>query len=109
MKHFNRTHPRPRMPLVRLVILFLALVGIAEQTAVLHIKAFQEPTTKTQLPATDDLSTLNPEKPVTREMQRGKNHFYEFSLSAGLFMHAIVEQQGIDVSLTIYDRDNNVV
>jgi CHAT domain-containing protein/tetratricopeptide (TPR) repeat protein len=40
--------------------------------------------------------------PVKRELAGGEVHSYEFSLSSGQYLHAIVDQQGIDAVTTIF-------
>src|SRR5215470_19768257 len=40
---------------------------------------------------------LEPGKPVKRELAGGQRHSYQIRLSAGQFLKAIIEQQGIDV------------
>jgi len=87
-------------------LISLALL-LTLQTALVPTKAVQQPaTTQTPLRETNDVvdvTPLVPNKPITRPIERGKNHFYEFTLDAGAYMHAVVEQQGIDLSITIYD------
>src|SRR5277367_1942610 len=48
---------------------------------------------------------LEPGKPLDRELQGGEKHSYEFRMQPGLFLHAVVEQLGIHVALTLYAPD----
>src|SRR5438309_10703227 len=46
------------------------------------------------------VTSIEPGKPVERELQGGEKHTYEIHTDAGLCLHAVVEQLGIDVNLT---------
>jgi CHAT domain-containing protein len=73
-------------------------------------EAFQQlPTQQTPAGETNDVTPLVPNKRITRTIDRGNNHFYEFTLDAGIYIHAVVEQQGIDLSISIYDNSKNLV
>jgi len=48
------------------------------------------------------LSILEPGKSVERTLQGGEKHRYEIRVAKGQFLHAVVEQLGIDVVLTLY-------
>jgi hypothetical protein len=43
--------------------------------------------------------------PVEREVKGGESHSYGVSLSPGQFFHALVEQKGVDVEVTVYGPD----
>src|SRR4051794_11277597 len=40
--------------------------------------------------------------PITRELKGGETHAYHVSLKRGEFLRAVVEQQGIDVAVSLY-------
>ena len=46
-----------------------------------------------------------PLAPVEREVKGGESHSYSVSLSSGQFLHALVEQKGMDVEVTVYGPD----
>src|ERR1044072_7149287 len=43
--------------------------------------------------------------PVERELKGGESHAYSISLAAGHFLHALVEQKGIDVEVILSGPD----
>ena len=43
--------------------------------------------------------------PVERELKGGESHSYLISLAAGQFLHALVEQKGIDLEVVVYGPD----
>ena len=52
---------------------------------------------------------LEPGKPLERELKGGEKQTYEVRAEAGLFLHAEVEQLGIDVALTLYAPDGEPI
>ncbi|HEU4837322.1 MAG TPA: tetratricopeptide repeat protein, partial [Pyrinomonadaceae bacterium] len=52
--------------------------------------------------AQNDLPTLSS---VTRELKGGESHSYRIVLSSGQFLHALVEQQGIDLITSVFAPD----
>src|SRR5438445_4637363 len=55
------------------------------------------------------VASAEPEKPVERELRGGEKHSYEIHADAGLFLHAVVGQVGIDVVLTLYSPDGKKI
>ena len=55
------------------------------------------------------LSTLEPGKSVERTLRGGEKHRYEIRVEKGQFLHAVVEQLGIDVVLTLYAPDGKPI
>jgi CHAT domain-containing protein len=47
-------------------------------------------------------SALEPGKPIERELAGGQSHFYHLALTAGQYMHVVVDQRGIDVVVTLF-------
>jgi CHAT domain-containing protein/Flp pilus assembly protein TadD len=47
-------------------------------------------------------TSLKPGKPLERTLQGGEKHIYAIRAQTGRFIHAIVDQRGIDVALTLY-------
>jgi tetratricopeptide (TPR) repeat protein len=67
---------------------------------------------QTQAKATAEESkpvTLEPGKPIERTLQGGEKHRYEIRAENGQFLHAVVEQLGIDVVLTLYAADGKPI
>jgi CHAT domain-containing protein/Tfp pilus assembly protein PilF len=48
-------------------------------------------------------------KPIEREMSEGEVHQYRVHLNAGQFLHAVVNQQGVDVLVTMVGPDSKQV
>ena len=57
----------------------------------------------------DQATALEPGIPVECALQGGEKHTYEIHADAGLFLHAVVEQLGIDVALTLYAPDGKQI
>src|SRR5438445_9203669 len=55
------------------------------------------------------VTSIEPGKPVERALQGGEKHTYEIHTDAGLYLHAVVEQLGIDVNLTLYAPDGKEI
>jgi tetratricopeptide (TPR) repeat protein len=51
------------------------------------------------------IQTLEPDKPVERELAGGQNHDYQILLAAGQYLYAVVEQRGVDVVVTLFGPD----
>jgi CHAT domain-containing protein len=47
--------------------------------------------------------------PFDREVSRGETHCYSFTLNAGQFAQAVVDQHGIDVVVSIYGQEGNLL
>jgi len=56
-----------------------------------------------------ETTLLEPGKPLERSLQGGEKHFYAIRVEKGSFIHAIVDQLGIDVALTLYASDEKAV
>ncbi len=52
---------------------------------------------------------LQPRHPISRELAGGGTHSYRVALRAGQYLHAVVEQRGIDVLVTIFAPDGEEV
>jgi CHAT domain-containing protein/Tfp pilus assembly protein PilF len=65
----------------------------------------QEQTQSTTPQAESKPVALEPGKPLERELKGGEKHTYEIRVESGLFLHAVAEQLGIDVALTLYTPD----
>jgi CHAT domain-containing protein/Tfp pilus assembly protein PilF len=49
--------------------------------------------------------TLEPNKPIGRELAGGETHYYEIVLTSDQYLSAVVEQQGIDVVVKVIGPD----
>src|SRR5271168_1676745 len=52
---------------------------------------------------------LEPGKPLERELKGGEKHTYEIRAQSGQFLHAVVEQFGIDVALILFSPDGKPI
>ncbi|HEU4388727.1 MAG TPA: hypothetical protein VFV34_13075, partial [Blastocatellia bacterium] len=57
----------------------------------------------------NEVRPLEAGKPVERELAGGDTHRYAVSLSAGIFLHAIVDQRGIDVVVAAFAVDGKKI
>jgi tetratricopeptide (TPR) repeat protein/CHAT domain-containing protein len=56
-----------------------------------------------------NVRTLKLGKPIKRELKAGPVHRYGFPMSAGQFLRAVVDQQGIDVVVTLIGPDGKKI
>jgi CHAT domain-containing protein/tetratricopeptide (TPR) repeat protein len=73
------------------------------------IRATQQQTQATVPQEDGKPIVLEPGKPMERELKGGEKHTYEIRARAGLFLHAIVDQLGIDVALNLYAPDGKLI
>ncbi|HEX5731891.1 MAG TPA: CHAT domain-containing protein [Blastocatellia bacterium] len=52
---------------------------------------------------------LEPGKPIARKLAGGELHSYRVILSAGQFLHAVIEEQGIDTVITLFGPDSKQI
>jgi CHAT domain-containing protein/Tfp pilus assembly protein PilF len=52
---------------------------------------------------------LRPNGPLDRTIQDGESHVYEIQIDSGLFLHAVVKQLGIHLTLVLYDPDGEQI
>jgi CHAT domain-containing protein/predicted negative regulator of RcsB-dependent stress response len=57
------------------------------------------------LQSAQDATLLEAGKPVQRDMKAGETHAYRLVLAGGQFLHAVVDQRGIDVVVTLFGPD----
>src|SRR6185295_9322721 len=48
-------------------------------------------------------------KPIEREMRGGETHAYSFPLASGQYLHAVVDQRGMDVVVSLFGPDGKQV
>jgi CHAT domain-containing protein/Tfp pilus assembly protein PilF len=52
---------------------------------------------------------LEPGKPIERELAGGESHSYHFTLAAGQFLRAVVDQRGVNLIVTLYGPDGKKI
>src|SRR5262247_3978703 len=53
-------------------------------------------------PGAQENISLEPGKPVERELSGGQSHSYKITMSSGQFLHIVVRQLGIDVVVVMF-------
>ena len=53
--------------------------------------------------------TLELGKPIERELAGGQSHSYQITLAAGQYLHAVVDQRGIDVVVRVFGPDGKQI
>ena len=53
--------------------------------------------------------SLEPGKPVERELSGGQSHSYKISTISGQYLHIVVEQRGIDVAVALFTPDGKKI
>jgi len=53
--------------------------------------------------------SLEPGKPIERELSGGQSHFYKIAMTSGQYLRITVSQQGIDALVALFTPDGNKV
>jgi tetratricopeptide (TPR) repeat protein/CHAT domain-containing protein len=79
--------------------------------AIVPISAFpfQKPSETSTQENGGSVTPIEPGKPVERELHGGEKRTYEIHVDAGQFLHAVVEQLGIDVKLSLIGPDGKEI
>jgi tetratricopeptide (TPR) repeat protein/CHAT domain-containing protein len=56
-----------------------------------------------------DVRSLELGTPIEREMKGGESHSYRFTLTAGQYLHLVVDQRGVDVIVTLFGPDGKQI
>jgi CHAT domain-containing protein/Tfp pilus assembly protein PilF len=54
-------------------------------------------------------SVLELGRPIERELAGGESHSYQLMLAAGQFLHAVVDQRGVNLFITLYGPDGKKI
>src|SRR5262245_32983334 len=57
----------------------------------------------------DEELSLEPGKPVERELSGGQSHSYKITMISGQYLHIVVGQQGIDVAVALFTPDGKKI
>jgi CHAT domain-containing protein/tetratricopeptide (TPR) repeat protein len=60
-------------------------------------------------PSAQESISLEPGKPVERELSGGQSHSYKITMISGQYSHIVVEQRGIDVAVTLFTPDGKKI
>src|SRR5262245_12121651 len=77
-----------------LIITLLIFVGTSSLSRLSAIAAMTNPQSQIQ--------RLEPGRAVERELKGGEVHQYQVEMEAGQFLHAVVDQRGIDVIVFVF-------
>src|SRR5882672_10555761 len=53
--------------------------------------------------------SLEPGKPIERELSGGQSHFYKIAMTSGQYLRITVSQRGIDVAVVLSTPDGNKI
>ena len=56
-----------------------------------------------------DVRWLEVGKPIERQLSGGESHHYQLNVNAGQYARVIVEQQGIDVVVSVFGPDGKLI
>jgi len=57
----------------------------------------------------EESHSLEPGKPIERELSGGRSHFYKINLTSGQYLQIAVSQRGIDVVVALYTPDGKKI
>jgi CHAT domain-containing protein/tetratricopeptide (TPR) repeat protein len=60
-------------------------------------------------PSAQESISLEPGKPVERELSGGQSHFYKVTMISGQYLRITVSQQGIEVVMALFTPDNKKI
>jgi tetratricopeptide (TPR) repeat protein len=60
-------------------------------------------------PSAQENISLEPGKPVERELSGGQSHFYKIAMTSGQYLRIIVSQRGIDVLVALFTPDGKKI
>jgi CHAT domain-containing protein/Tfp pilus assembly protein PilF len=60
-------------------------------------------------PSAQESISLEPGKPIKRELSGGQSHSYKITMSSGQYSHIVVEQRGIDVAVALSTPDGKKI
>ena len=60
-------------------------------------------------PSAQDSVSLEPGKPVERELSVGQSHFYKIAMTSGQYLRITVRQQGIDALVALFAPDGKKI
>jgi len=60
-------------------------------------------------PSIQESISLEPGKPVERELSGGQSHSYKITMNSGQYLHVVVTQRGIDVAVVLFTPDGKKI
>src|SRR5215813_9172465 len=65
--------------------------------------------TRGATPSAQESDSLEPGKPVERELSGGQSHSYKITMISGQYLRVVVEQRGIDVAVALVAPDGKKI
>src|SRR5499426_977237 len=65
--------------------------------------------TRGAAPSAQESISLEPGKPIERELSGGQSHSYKITMISGQYSHIVVEQRGIDVAVALFTPDGKKI
>jgi CHAT domain-containing protein/Tfp pilus assembly protein PilF len=109
---YHRTNPTPFLILLLLCGLLAAAPAghaLADHSGFTQQPAQQPSSSSNGTDDEKDIRTLEPGKPIKRELAGAQQHTYQIELGAGQFLKVIVEQDEIDVVIRVVGTDGKQV
>jgi hypothetical protein len=94
----------------RYICCFITVVGLLMLSEKI-ISLYARPNTLPVCPMADvtglvqdgqGIQLLEPKTPIQREMAGGETHSYQIILDKDQYLHAVVDQRGVDVAVTLF-------
>src|SRR5215510_4664686 len=60
-------------------------------------------------PIAQESISLEPGKPIERELSGGQSHPYKITMISGQYLHVVVAQRGIDVAVALFTPDGKKI
>jgi len=60
-------------------------------------------------PGAQESISLEPGKPIERELSSGQSHSYKITTISGQYLHIVVEQRGIDMAVALFTPDGKKI
>src|SRR4030095_11606150 len=60
-------------------------------------------------PGAQEGVSLEPGKPVERELSGGQSHFYKIAMTSGQYLHITVSQRGVDALVALFTPDGKKI
>src|SRR5215510_8478359 len=89
----------------------LLLVGSPAATSLRPgaVPAQASASTRGAAPSAQESISLEPGKPIKRELSGGQSHSYKITITSGQYLHIVVEQRGIDVAVALFTPDGKKI
>jgi hypothetical protein len=65
--------------------------------------------TRGVVPSAQETDSLEPGKPIERELSGGQSHSYKITMISGQYLHVVVAQRGIDVAVALFTPDGKKI